>query len=268
MTATPKVERITVPKFLASKAQGRKLAVLTCYDYPTARLFDRAGVDALLVGDTVGTVVQGHPTTIPVTMDQLVYHTSMVARAAERALVIADLPFLSYLTEIPEAVRNAGRLIQQGGAQAVKLEGGRRCAATIRAIVDAQIPVVGHIGLTPQSIHHLGSYHVQRQAEDLLADAKAVEEAGAFAVVLESMPSGLAKQVTEAISIPTIGIGAGADCDGQVLVWHDAFGMTPDFHAKFVKRYADLHSVLDQAVRAYCEEVRSGAFPDAAHSYR
>lgn len=261
------VQRMTIPKFMGRKAKGQKLVVLTCYDYPTARLFDQVGVDALLVGDTLGTVVQGRPTTIGVTMDQMVYHTEMVARGAERALVIGDMPFLSYQTDLPEAIRNAGRLLKEAGASAVKLEGGRRSERTIEALVDAQIPVMGHVGLTPQSIHKFGNYRVQRDEEELIEDARAVERAGAFAVVLESVPSGLARRITELLTIPTIGIGAGSACDGQVLVWQDAFGLTKDFKAKFVKHFADLHGTLSEGVRRYCAEVRSGAFPDADHSY-
>lgn len=259
--------RMTIPKFVAQKAKGKRLAVLTCYDYPVARIFDAVGVDALLVGDTLGTVVQGHPTTLGVTMEQAVYHAEMVSRAVQRSLVIADMPFLSYQVDIPDAIRNAGRLMKEGGAHGVKLEGGRRCEATIRAIVEAQIPVMGHIGLTPQSIHKIGRYHVQRDEREILLDAEAVERAGAFAIVLESMPTALANAVTKAVSIPTIGIGAGAGCDGQVLVWQDAFGLTNDFKAKFVKHYADLHAVFSEGARRYCEEVRAGTFPDAEHSY-
>ncbi|MFO0948138.1 MAG: 3-methyl-2-oxobutanoate hydroxymethyltransferase [Planctomycetota bacterium] len=262
-----RANRMTIPKFVAQKAKGNRLAVLTCYDYPVARIFDAAGVDALLVGDTVGTVVQGHPTTLGVTMEQAIYHTELVSRAVERALVVADMPFLSYQVDIPDSIRNAGRLVKEGGAHAVKLEGGRRCEATIHAIVEAQIPVMGHIGLTPQSIHKIGRYRVQREERDLLLDAEAVERAGAFAIVLESMPTKLAAAVTKAVSIPTIGIGAGPGCDGQVLVWQDAFGLTNDFKAKFVKHYADLHSIFSEGARRYCDEVRAGTFPDAEHSY-
>lgn len=259
--------RMTVPNFVASKAQGRRLAVLTCYDFPMAELFDQAGVDALLVGDTLGTVVQGAPNTLSVTMEEMIYHARLVARAARRALVIADMPFLSYQVSIPDAVANAGRLIKETGAHAVKLEGGKRCEATIAAITAAQIPVMGHVGLTPQSIHKLGRYHVQRDEQALLEDAQAVERAGAFSLVLESMPTELARKVTQSVSIPTIGIGAGPGCDGQVLVWQDAFGLTPAFHAKFVKRFCDLHGVLTTAVTDYCKQVRDGKFPDDQHSY-
>lgn len=260
-------EPMTVPGFVARKGSGRPLVVLTAYDFLTARLFDDAGVDALLVGDSMGTVVQGRPNTLGVTLDAIAYHTEIVARAARQALVIADMPFLSYHTSVADAIRNAGRLLQEGGAQAVKLEGGERCAETIRALVRADIPVMGHVGLTPQSIHKLGKYHVQRDEAQLLADARAVEEAGAFGLVLEVIPSTLAQKVTSALSIPTIGIGAGPACDGQVLVWQDAFGLTPDFKPRFVKQYANLHAVLTEAARRFCDEVRSGQYPDSEHSY-
>lgn len=257
---------ITVPRFVARKG-GEPLVVLTAYDYPTARLFDDAGVDALLVGDTVGVVVQGHPTTLPVTMDQMVYHCEMVSRAARRTLVIGDLPFLSYQVSVEDAVRNAGRLVKEGGVAAVKLEGGVRAAATIEAMADAQIPVMGHVGLTPQSIRKLGRYHVQRDEEALLQDAKAVEDAGAFSIVLESVPNALAKRITETLSIPTIGIGAGVDCDGQVLVWQDALGLTEKFHAKFVKPFANVHAEMTRGVADYCRQVRAREYPDPSHSY-
>lgn len=258
---------MTAPTFRARKG-SEPLVVLTAYDYFTARLFDRCGVDSLLVGDSLGVVVQGHPTTIPVTMDQMVYHTQMVARAATRSLVVGDLPFLSYHADVAEAVRNAGRLVQEGGAGAVKLEGGVRMKSRIEAIVDAHIPVMGHIGLTPQSIRRLGRYRVQRDEEALLEDAQAVEEAGAFAIVLESVPTPLAKRITERVSIPTIGIGAGVDCDGQVLVWQDALGLLDDFHPKFVKRFADVHGEMKRGVEEYCKQVRARQFPDPEHSYR
>lgn len=258
---------MTAPLFHDRKGQ-EPLVVLTAYDFLSAKLFDECGVDALLVGDSLGVVIQGHPNTLAVTMDQMVYHTSMVSRATRRALVVADLPFLSYQAEVAEAVRNAGRLVQEGNAGAVKLEGGVRMRDRIEAITSADIPVMGHIGLTPQSIRKLGRYHVQRNEERLLADAKAVEEAGAFAVVLESVPRTLAAEITKAISIPTIGIGAGVDCDGQVLVWQDALGMLVDFHPKFVKRYANVYDEMKRGVEAYCREVRNREFPDPGHSYK
>lgn len=266
--AKPSDSPMNVPAFVARKQTGPRLAVLTAYDFPTARLFDEAGVDALLVGDTVGVVVQGRPNTLAVTMDQMVYHTEMAARAARRALVIADMPFLSYQADTGEAVRNAGRLIKEGGAHAVKLEGGVRSADAIRAITDAHIPVMGHVGLTPQSIQKFGGHRVQRDEDRILADARAVQAAGAFSIVLETIPATLARSITDALSIPTIGIGAGSHCDGQVLVWHDAFGLNIEFKARYVKHFAQLHAALLDGVRRFCDEVRSGTFPDEPHSYR
>jgi 3-methyl-2-oxobutanoate hydroxymethyltransferase len=259
---------MTVPRFVAQKRTGPKLAVLTAYDYPTARVFDEAGVDALLVGDTLGVVVQGRANTLGVTMDQMVYHTEMVSRAAKCALVIGDMPFLSYQADVAEAVRNAGRFIKEGGAHAVKLEGGRRSAAAIRAIAEAHIPVMGHVGLTPQSIQKFGAHRVQRNEDEILADAHAVEAAGAFAIVLETIPASLAKRITDALSIPTIGIGAGRYCDGQVLVWYDALGWNVEFHARYVQRFAELHRVLLDGATAFCDAVRCGTYPNDAHSYR
>jgi 3-methyl-2-oxobutanoate hydroxymethyltransferase len=258
---------MTAPVF-ASRKGGEPLVVLTAYDFLTAQLFDQCGVDSLLVGDSLGVVVQGKPTTLEVTMDQMVYHTSLVSRAAKRSLVVGDLPFMSYHASTEEAIRNAGRLIQEGGAGAVKLEGGIRVREKIEAIVSAQIPVMGHVGLTPQSIRRFGRYRVQRDEQSILDDAKAIEEAGAFSLVIESVPSSLAAKITETVSIPTIGIGAGAKCDGQVLVWQDALGLLVDFDPKFVKKFADVHSEMKRGVEAYCQEVRSRQFPDAEHSYR
>lgn len=258
---------MSAPSFREQKGKD-PLVMLTAYDFVTARLFDECGVDALLVGDSLGVVVQGHPTTIPVTMDQMVYHSQIVARAAKRALVVADLPFLSYQTSVSDAVRNAGRLIQEGGASAVKLEGGRRMQTQIEAIVAADIPVMGHLGLTPQSIRKIGRYRVQRDEEALLADAKALEEAGAFGMVLESVPEGLGTKITKAVSIPTIGIGAGSGCDGQVLVWQDALGLLDDFNPRFVKQFAQIRQSMHDGVVEYCRQVRAREFPDRAHSYR
>ncbi|MDX9710494.1 MAG: 3-methyl-2-oxobutanoate hydroxymethyltransferase, partial [Trichloromonas sp.] len=225
------------------KVEGEKITVLTAYDYPFARLMDLAGIDMILVGDSVGTVVAGYDNTLPVTLEEMLYHTRAVVRGTSSALVVTDMPFLSYQVDLAEARRNAGRLIKEGGAQAVKLEGGENIAATIRAIVDMDIPVVGHIGLTPQSIHRMGGFRVQGkedlQARQLLADARAVEQAGAFALVLEGIPAPLAREITETVSIPTIGIGAGVHCDGQVLVIHDILGLCEKYSPKFVKRFAD-----------------------------
>jgi 3-methyl-2-oxobutanoate hydroxymethyltransferase len=259
---------VTIPDFTTWKQQGRKIAVLTAYDFPTARLLDSAGIDCLLVGDSMGTAVQGRDTTLAVTLDQVVYHTEMVARAAKRALVVADLPFLSYHVSKRQAIRSSGRLLKETTCQAVKLEGGQRMAATIRAVVEAEIPVMAHIGLTPQSIRRLGSYKVQRTEDVLLADAHAVTEAGAFAVVLECVPAGLAARITAEIAIPTIGIGAGASCDGQVLVLHDMLGLLTDFHPKFARRYGELGEAIRTATASYIKDVRAGSFPNEAESYR
>jgi 3-methyl-2-oxobutanoate hydroxymethyltransferase len=268
MNANPKPRPVTVPEFRAAKARGEKLAVVTAYDYTSARLVDEAGVDAVLVGDSLGMVVQGHPNSLPVTLDEIIYHTRCVVRGVRRALVVADLPFLSYQVSPRQAVRSAGRLVKEGGAHAVKLEGGARMADTVRAVVAAGIPVMGHVGLTPQSVHLLGGFKVQRDAAQLLADAKAVEEAGAFALVVESVPVEIGAKITKAAGVPTIGIGAGAVCDGQVLVFHDMLGLFTDFTPKFVKRYADLGTQIRTAVGAYCREVRDGTFPAAEHGFR
>jgi len=266
------VKKKTIPSILAMKADEHRITVLTSYDYPLTRIIDACGVDIVLVGDSVGVVVAGHETTLPVTMEEMIYHTRSVVRAEPRALVVADLPFLSYQVSLDEARRNAGRLIKEGGAEAVKLEGGVACAATIRAITAMDIPVMGHIGLTPQSIHRMGGFKVQgrddEQAERLLADARSVEEAGAFAMVLEGIPSELARRITAAAGIPTIGIGAGPHCDGQVLVIHDILGLCEKYAPKFVKKYADLRPIITDAVNRYLEEVRSGEFPTKEHSFQ
>ena len=253
------------------KADGEKISVLTCYDHPTARIIDGCGIDILLVGDSLGVVFSGYDNTLPVTMDDMVYHTRAVMRAQPKALVVADMPFLSYQVDLGQARHNAGRLIKEGGAAAVKLEGGSNVAATIRAIVDMDIPVMAHIGLTPQSIHRMGGYKVQgkkeNQAEQLLLDAAAVVEAGAFAVVLEGIPQSLAARITGELPVPTIGIGAGPHCDGQVLVIHDILGLCEKYSPKFVKRYADVRSLIADAVTRYIAEVREGEFPTEGHSF-
>lgn len=244
--------------------------MLTAYDHPTAKILDKAGVDTILVGDSVGPVVLGYPNTIPVTVEEMIHHTRAVVRGTKRALVIIDMPFMSYQESVEQAKHNAGRMLKESGAEAVKLEGGRAMRETIRAMVDVDIPVVAHIGLTPQSIHRMGGYKVQGKGEDvsrLIGDAKAVEEAGAFMVVLECVPRQLAKEITEMLSIPTIGIGAGPDCDGQVLVFHDLLGLLGDFRPKFVKQYANLSDIIDTAVKSYISEVTSGAFPDDSQSF-
>lgn len=262
---TPKA--VTAPDCLAAKAQGRKLVVVTAYDYPSAQLLDEAGVDILLVGDSLGMVVQGHPHSLTVTLDEMIYHTKLVARGSRRSLIVTDMPFMTYQVSPQQALENAGRIIQQGGAHAVKLEGGVRTAAAIAAITQADIPVMGHIGLTPQSIHSFGGFKVQRAEEQLLADAQAVVEAGAFAVVVEGVPAELGAKVTTAIPIPTIGIGAGKNCDGQVLVFHDLFQYGLGRRPKFVKSYAHLNQAIQQGTKAFIDEVREGKFPAEEHQY-
>ena len=265
------MEKMTVPRIREEKEKGEKITVLTAYDFPFAKLLDEAGIDILLVGDTVGIVVQGEESTLPVTLDQMVYHTRMVSRAAKRALVVGDMPFLSYQASIEETIRNAGRFLKEGGAAAIKLEGGARVADRIEALTRHDIPVMAHIGLTPQSVHRMGGYKVQGrealQAKQLLADAKTVESAGAFSLVLEGIPISLAKKITKSIQIPTIGIGAGPFCDGQVLVLHDLLGLFTRFHPKFVRRYADLTATITDAVRRYKSDVESGKFPTEEEAY-
>jgi 3-methyl-2-oxobutanoate hydroxymethyltransferase len=261
----------TVLDIQKMKGDGERITVLTCYDYPTARILDSCGIDVILVGDSAGVVVAGHENTLPVTVEEMVYHTRAVLRAEPKAMVVADMPFLSYQVDLGEARRNAGRLVKEGGAAAVKLEGGVNCAATIRAICDMDIPVMAHIGLTPQSVHRMGGYKVQgkkdEHAERLLEDALAVEAAGAFAVVLEGIPQKLARRITGELAIPTIGIGAGPHCDGQVLVLHDILGLCEKYSPKFVKRYADLRPVIADAVSRYIAEVKGGEFPTEGHSF-
>jgi 3-methyl-2-oxobutanoate hydroxymethyltransferase len=259
---------VTLLDFARWKVEGRKIAVLTAYDYTMGRLLDAAGCDCLLVGDSLGTVVQGHDTTLRVTLDQMVYHAEMVARAARRAFVVADLPFLTYQASTEQAILSAGRFLKETQSRAVKVEGGRRTAGTIRALVDIGIPVMGHVGLTPQSVRQFGGYKVQREADALLADAQAVAEAGAFAVVLECVPAAVAAKVTASIPIPTIGIGAGPHCDGQVLVTPDLLGLFEEFRPKFVRRYAELADVIRQAAGRYVGDVREGRFPTEAESFR
>jgi 3-methyl-2-oxobutanoate hydroxymethyltransferase len=265
-------DKITVPHVLKMKQRGEKITCLTAYDYCFARILDDAGVEMLLVGDSLGCVVQGNHNTLAVTMDEMIYHTRLVARGRNRALVIGDMPFLSYHVSRERALENAGRFLQEGGAEAVKLEGGVTMRATIEAIVRAGIPVMGHVGLTPQSVHQFGGYKIQgrekERREAVLRDALAVEEAGAFSVVLEGMPLDLAQEITERLKIPTIGIGAGAHCDGQVLVIHDMLGLFDDFTPKFVKRYADLKSTMTGAVKEFIGEVKEKKFPTEEHSFR
>lgn len=266
------MERVTVPQISAMKAKKRRITMVTAYDYLTGKLVDEAGVDCVLVGDSLAMVVLGYETTLPVTMDEMLHHAKAVRRGVKRALLIADLPFGSFQGSVAEALGNAVRFLKEAGVDAVKLEGGRRVAEHVRRMVESGIPVLGHIGMTPQSVRAYGGFRVQgrgaEQEAQVLADAKALEEAGAFAVVLEGMPAGLAARITAELSIPTIGIGAGKECDGQVLVVHDLLGYIDDFKPKFVKRYANLAEETRKAVRAFCEEVRDGRYPDEEHSYR
>jgi 3-methyl-2-oxobutanoate hydroxymethyltransferase len=265
------VSKITVPLILERKLRGEKITCLTAYDFPTARLLDGAGIDILLVGDTLGEVILGYDSTLPVTVEEVLHHLRAVRRAAQRALLIADLPFGSYHITEDQAVAAAIRFVKEGGAEAVKLEGGRKRAALIRRLTEESIPVMAHIGLTPQSIHALGGHRVQGKtpdsARDLLRDAQAVEDAGAFSVVLEGIPRELAALITQRLRIPTIGIGAGPECDGQILVFHDLVGMSLGRRPKFVRAYANLAEVVQSAVKNYCADVREGRFPADAESY-
>ena len=268
MSADPRP--LTVPDLLAMKASGRRIVVLTCYDAAFARLLEQAEVDILLVGDSVNQVLAGRDSTLSATLDQMIYHAASVRRGSDRALVFVDLPFLTYQVSVPEAIRNAGRVLQESGAHGVKLEGGRRVAEQIRALTDAGIPVMGHVGFTPQSEHTLGGYRVQGRgsdAEEVIADARAVAEAGAFAVVLEMVPGEVAKQITKELTIPTVGIGAGPDTDAQVLVWQDMAGLREGKAPRFVKRYADLSGTLTEAARQFGQEVRGGEFPAEEHTF-
>jgi len=264
--------RTTVQDFLRKKAEGRKITMLTAYDYPFAQIVDEAGVDAVLVGDSLGVVVQGLENTLPVTMEEMIYHTKMVARAVKNAVVIGDMPFMSYQASVEDAVRNAGRFLKEGGAAAIKIEGGAEIAEKIRAMTRSDIPVMGHIGLTPQSIHRMGGYKVQGKtksaARKLIEEAKAVESAGAFSIVLEGIPLALAREITKTLSIPSIGIGAGPHCDGQVLVLHDLLGLFDRFVPKFIKRYAYLKAEAVAAVEAYIKEVEEGDFPSEDQSFK
>ena len=261
----------TTATFLKAKENNEKLTMLTAYDYSMAKLMDEAGVNAILVGDSLGMVMLGYEDTLSVTMDDMVHHTAAVTRGAKNALVVADMPFLSYQVSVEEAVRNAGRLIKEGRAQAVKLEGGSVMVPQVKAIVAASIPVMGHIGLTPQSVNAFGGFKVQGKSQEaaqkLIDDARALEEAGAFAIVLECVPAKLAEKITAAVSIPTIGIGAGAGCDGQVLVYQDMLGMFSDFVPKFVKRFGDVGTMMKEAFQGYIKEVNEGTFPAAEHCF-
>ncbi len=271
MPTPPSDAPVTTRDFPAFKREGRRIVVVTAYDALFGRLVDEAGVDAVLVGDSLNQVIAGRPTTLSATLDQMIYHGAMTRRGVRRALLVVDMPFLTYQVSREEAIRNCGRVMQETGAQAVKLEGGVGVAATVRAVVEAGIPVMGHVGLTPQSVHALGGYRVQGRDEEgsvrLEADVRALEEAGAFAIVLELMPAELAARLSGLLAVPTIGIGAGPGCDGQVLVLPDLLGLNDRFAPKFLKRYADLAGEVRRAVGAFADEVRRGAYPDAPHSF-
>lgn len=261
----------TVSTFREQKAKGEKISMLTAYDYSTAKLMDEAGINGILVGDSLGMVMLGYEDTLPVTMEDMIHHTAAVCRGAKNTLVVGDMPFMSYQVSVEEAVYNAGRLMKEGRCQAVKLEGSASVCPQIRAITNASIPVMAHIGLTPQSINAFGGFKVQGKSEEaakkLLEDAKAVEEAGAFAVVLECVPAKLAELISKSISIPTIGIGAGAGCDGQILVYQDMLGLFSDFTPKFVKKYANVGEMMTQAFRDYIADVQEGSFPAPEHTF-
>ena len=264
-------EKVSAPSLRASKQRGERLVCLTAYDYPTARIVDEAGTDIILVGDSLGNVVLGYGNTVPVTLDEILIHLKAVRRAVQRALLVADMPYGSFHTGDDDAVRNALKLVKEGGAEAIKLEGGHKRVALVKRLVDEEISVMGHIGLTPQSINQLGAYRVQgktrKAAQQLIDDAKALEDAGAFAVVLEVVPREIARIITESISIPTIGIGAGVHCDIQVLVLHDMLGLSFGKLARFVRPYANLHQVITDAVTKYADDVRNGTYPSEAESY-
>jgi 3-methyl-2-oxobutanoate hydroxymethyltransferase len=266
------MSRFTVEDFIAKKRDGEKITMITAYDYPFARIVDEAGMDVILVGDSVGMVVQGLENTLPVTMDEMIYHTRMVTRAVGRAMVIGDMPFMSYQASISDAVRNAGRFLKEGGAAAVKLEGGAEVAEHVRAMTRSDVPVMAHIGLTPQSIHRMGGYRIQGRTEEaanrLIEEARALQDAGAFSLLMEGVPMDLARKITESISVPTIGIGAGPYCDGQVLVLHDVIGLFERFVPKFVKRYADTRGIVLEALKQYKSEVEDSTFPSGEESFR
>jgi len=265
------IKKITAPEIIRMKEQKEKIAALTAYDYLMAKILDQAGIDVVLVGDSVGMVVSGHSSTLPVTLDQIIYHTQAVSRGVKRALLVADMPFLSFQVSEAKAIENAGRLMKEGNAEAVKIEGGEPVADVISKLVDFGIPVMGHLGLTPQSYHKFGGYKVQAReeaaAKKLLSDAKILQEAGIFSLVLEKVPASLALQVSDALRIPTIGIGAGSGCDGQILVSHDMLGLFEDFHPKFVRRYAEMAKEMKTAFSYYIRDVKSGTFPSDEESY-
>ena len=271
MSSEKEIKRVTTKTLALMKKKGIKISSLTAYDFITAKIFDEAGIDVILVGDSLSNVFQGNDTTLPVTMDEMIYHTKAVAKGIVRAMLVVDMPFMSYQLSIDEGFRNAGRIMKETSAGAVKLEGGVRVADTIKKITDAGIPVMGHIGLTPQSIYQFGSYRergkTEEEAEEIIRDAKAVEEAGAFSIVIEKIPAGLAKKITNKLKIPTIGIGAGAYCDGQILVSPDMLGLNTDFHPRFVRYYAELQKIISEAVKKYIEDVKETKFPSEEESY-
>ena len=264
--------RVTVDDIRQMKGRGEKIVMLTAYDYPSSRLAEEAGVDMILVGDTLGMVVLGYDSTLPVTMEDMLHHSKAVVRGSQRAMVVGDMPFMSYQTGLDDAMRNAGRFLQEAGVQAVKLEGGVHMAETVRRLVQVGIPVVGHIGLTPQSVNQLSGYKVQGRtpeaAERLMEDAIALQQAGAFCIVIETIPAPLAKLISQRLRVPTIGIGAGAGCDGQVQVWHDLLALYSAFVPKHAKQYAQIGEAIKAAISAYASEVRSGAFPTSKESFR
>lgn len=266
-----RTDKVTTQTVVEMKRKGEKISMLTAYDYTMAGIVDSAGVDVILVGDSASNVMAGYETTVPMTLDHMIYHTSCVVRGVSRALVIADLPFMSYQVTAKEALISAGRMMKEAGAHAVKLEGGKTISKTVKKIVDAGIPVMGHLGLTPQSIYKFGTYKVRakedKEAEQLIEDAKNLEKAGVFSIVLEKIPSSLAGKVTSQLSIPTIGIGAGPQCDGQVLVIHDMLGLNKDFSPRFLRRYADLHTEMSDAVNRYITDVKEGDFPNENERY-
>jgi 3-methyl-2-oxobutanoate hydroxymethyltransferase len=270
-SGSKKPKKVTTQTVVNMKQEGEKISMLTAYDYTMARILDDAGIDVLLVGDSASNVMAGHETTIPMTLDHMIYHASCVVRGVDRALVIADLPFMSYQVTAKEALISSGRMMKEAGVHGVKMEGGRVIVDTVRRIVDAGIPVMGHLGLTPQSIYKFGTYKVRatddEEKNQLLEDAKMLEEAGCFSLVLEKIPADLAKEVSESLSIPTIGIGAGPSCDGQVLVSHDMLGLNKDFNPRFLRRYLDLHTDMTGAVREYIHDVKSGDFPNEDELY-
>ena len=270
-TGSNRPAKITTQTVVEMKHRGEKIAMLTAYDYTMAQIIDQAGIEIILVGDSASNVMAGHETTVPITLDHMIYHTSCVVRGVDRALVIADLPFMSYQVTPKDALISAGRMMKEAGAHAVKLEGGSTVLDTVKKIVDAGIPVMGHLGLTPQSIYKFGTYKVRAQEEEeadtLVEEAKLLEQAGCFAIVLEKIPAKLAKKVTDELTIPTIGIGAGADCDGQVLVIHDMLGMNKGFNPRFLRRYADVHGVMTGSVQQYIQDVKNKEFPNKDEQY-